>query len=162
MKLFIFIVLKKWMMIKKLILTISIIIPTFLFGQHLFEEKFNGCITNQFALESDSVDAKMAPVDFINTIINGVDEKVLSKIEGVLKLQIIVDTDGRSCLLSVGNETNVTTSKLKLKKNIDSLLIWGAPSQKVSPIVFLKFKDGKVTYKRMGVNGNTGWHELVE
>ncbi len=147
---------------KKSLLVLLSLAPFFLFGQHLFKEKFQDYITDQFALESDSADAKMNALDFINTIIIGIGEKTLAKVEGIIKLQVLVDMDGRSCLLSIENETNVSSAKLNLKKNIDEKLIWGKPTKKVSPLIFLRFKDGKVGYKRMGLNGNTGLHEIVE
>lgn len=145
---------------RKIVLIILCLMPSLIFGQHLFPEKFKGCITDQFALESDTAKAKILSTDFIHAVTGDFDEKTMSKIEGLLTMQILVDLDGNSCLLSVENKTNFTAAKLKLKENIDKKLVWGKPSEKVSAIIVLEFHQGTVTYKRLGLNGNTGWHTI--
>ncbi len=129
-------------------------------AQNLFPEKFAGCNTDHFALESKVEDAKILPSVLMMIVTQKFGDENLKKISGILKLQIIVDTDGKSCLLSVENGTNVETSQMNLKETIDQNLIWQKPSQKVAALVFLKFEGGKMYMKRMGLDGNLGWHEL--
>jgi len=130
-------------------------------AQHLFPEKFKGCNTDMFSMESDTTNAKISGKNFIDIIVSGFDEETKSKIEGVLTMQIIVDLEGKSCLLSLENGTTIRTKKLNLKKTIDGLLLWSKPTVKVSPIVQLSFSDHKVGFTRLGLNGKKGLHELT-
>jgi hypothetical protein len=96
------------------------------------------------------------------TILWSFDDKTKSKIKDVLSLQIVVDTDGRSCLLSLENKTNIKTAKLNLKKNIDENLIWNNSSNKVSALIILKFNSNSIQFKRIGINGKKGFHVIEE
>lgn len=130
-------------------------------AQHLFPEKFDGCVTDRFALEKDSTDAKIDDEVLVGTVMRAMDEKTRQKISGVLTLQIIVDTEGTSCLISARNDTNVRTRKMNLKEVIDRDLVWDNPKKKVAAIVVLRFSEEGVSFKRLGV-GNQGFHELVD
>lgn len=130
------------------------------FSQNLFPEKFDGCITDQFALESDTTIAKMNPLELSEIILKGVDDKVRKKILGTLSLQVIVDTTGNSCLISIENKTNVRSSKLKLKKTIDETLHWKNITKKVAALIVIRFSKNRIDVKRLGVNGEKGMHEL--
>lgn len=131
-------------------------------AQNVYPEKFTGCNTDQFALESDSITGKIDMKYFIKTILSGVDEHNREKLSGILSLQIIIDSDGRSCLMSIENKTNVSSEELNLKETIDNSLIWQKPRQKVSPMIMLKFNPTSVQYKRIGMNANKGMHLIEE
>ena len=81
---------------------------------------------------------------------------------GTVKVQIIVDLNGNSCLLSLENITNISSKKLNLKSWIDDNIIWEIPSNKVAAIIILDFTDQGIGYKRMGFDGKKGWHYLNE
>lgn len=131
-------------------------------AQNIYPEKFAGCNTDRFALEKDSIRTKIDMKYFINTLLSGIDAKNREKLSGALSLQIIVDTDGHSCLISIENETNISTDKLNLKATIDNSLIWQKPKQKVSPMLMLKFNPVSVQYKRIGMNGKAGLYLIEE
>ena len=148
---------------------ITYIIVFFLLGivnhlkaQHLFSTTFQDCVTDEFALESDTVNARLSSVDFVESIMEQLNPEVKKKIKGELVFQILVDKEGNSCLLSFENKTNIRTKKLKFKKWIDHTIKWQAPTEKVSAIISLKFKGNHVDYSRMGNNGDKGWHVLIE
>ncbi|MGK4566975.1 hypothetical protein [Flavobacterium sp. 3HN19-14] len=86
---------------------------------------------------------------------------MVEKIRGVLRLQVIVDIDGSSCLISVENKTNIKTSKLDLKTNVDKNLIWGKQAEKISPLIVLNFTGDNVVVTRFGL-GKQGIHELKQ
>jgi hypothetical protein len=129
-------------------------------SQYLFPVKFDGCVTEMFALESDSLNAKIDNDEMISVLREGMDKKIAQKLKGILTLQIIVDTMGNSCLISLKNETNINVKKLNLKETIDRNLFWALPSKKVAAIIMLGFKDGEVKIKRLGINAKKGVHEL--
>lgn len=143
-------------------LAIVLILSLRCYSQNLFPEKFKGCNTDQFALESDSASARISHSELISIIASGFDEGVRNKLEGSLTLQILVDLEGKSCLISVKNDTNTKTKKLKLKETIDNNLVWNKPSMKVAAVVVLKFDSNGIKMKRLGMNGKTGVHELKE
>ena len=74
-------------------------------------------------------------------------------------MQILVDLEGNSCLLSVQNETNKKTEQLNLKNIIDNNLKWEIPKEKKSAIIAIQFSE-IVEAKRVGLNSEKGFHEL--
>lgn len=148
---------------KKVVLfVVFLFITKFSYSQNIFPEKFSGCVTDHFALESDSLVAKTDVPVFIKTIISSLDAKSKSKIKGILSLQIIVDMDGNSCLISIKNDTNIKSSKFELKEIIDETIKWNNPSKKVSPLIQLKFNSNSVQYIRLGINAKKGNHIIEE
>jgi ligand-binding sensor domain-containing protein len=131
-------------------------------AQDIFPEKFEGCNTDQFAIESEVTTAKIDNQELIRVIQREFDSKTKRNIIGYLSLQVIVNLQGESCLLSIENKTNVKTSKLNLKSNIDNNLKWEKPEKKVSAIFAMKFSRNGIAVKRLGVNANVGWHEISD
>jgi len=130
------------------------------YAQNIFPEKFDGCITDSFALESDTITARIQDSHLIDVIVNSLDSKTREKIRGTLSLQIIVDLDGNSCLMSLKNDTNIKTKNLNLKQYIDKELKWENPYEKVAAIVVYRFEKKEVKFKRIGMNAKRGVHEL--
>lgn len=129
------------------------------YAQHIFPEKFGGCNTDRFALESDSIRAKIQDEKLLTVLFASFDNKTRTRIRGTLSLQIIVDTEGNSCLISLKNETNISTKKFNLKQNIDSDLKWNKLQERVAAVVVFRFDDKGVKFKRLG-NAKKGVHEL--
>ncbi len=132
-------------------------------AQNFYPEKFEGCDTQQFALESDSVYAKKDKEQLIQLLTGSMDEKALSKTFGVLRVQIIAYEDGSSCLISYENNTTLdeeTLNMAKIKETIDSELVWDEVLKACSPLMELKFRRKKISLKRIGFNGKKGMHEL--
>lgn len=130
------------------------------YSQNLFPEKFNGCNTDHFKLESDSITAKIDDEQLLSILKQSFDDKTIQKIRGTLSLQIIVNLDGNSCLISLKNETNIKSKKLNLKHNIDQDLKWNKPDEKVAAVVVFKFENNGIKFKRLGINTKKGVHEL--
>jgi hypothetical protein len=147
--------------VQLVVVFICLLLTNIIEAQNVFPDKFDGCITDRFGLEKDSIEARIDSKYLVNTVLSGVDEKYKSKLNGILKLQIIVNTDGKSCLISIENNTNIKTSKLNLKKTIDDNLIWNINQKnKVSPLIILKFNSNSVQLKRIGVSGDFGMKEI--
>ena len=130
------------------------------FSQNLFDEKFKGCNTDHFAMESDSAVLNTNKKDLISTILKSLKEKDQKKLSGKLTIQVIVDLNGNSCLISVENKTNINSKKLNLKSNIDALLKWAKPEEKSCAIVELTFYKDRIVINRFGINGKKGFHQL--
>ena len=123
------------------------------FGQHLYPEKYDGCKLSRFCLDCGEPKAEL-PNDAAESILKGLNQKSLKKINGLLRIQILVDTLGHSCLLSSENGTNVTSKKLDLQNAINSMSKW-TPSMKdnkaqsASVSLELVFQDGKFGIRRV-------------
>lgn len=130
-------------------------------AQNVFPEKFEGCDTKMFALESDTTEARICNRHFMDVFMESLSEEVKNSISGRLGLQIIVYKDGSSCLLSVDNGTNIPTNQLIFKESIDNELNWEAPSRIVSAIVVINFEQAATRIQRYGNNSKRGgWHVL--
>ncbi|HEX2617581.1 MAG TPA: hypothetical protein VHL57_08565 [Flavobacteriales bacterium] len=129
-------------------------------AQNVFPEVFKGCVTDHFALESDTATAKQDAIAFVALLKQELGDKTIAGLRGTLKFQIIVDLDGSSCLLSVENLTGRKTSKLKLKEFVDNKVKWDRPYQKVAALIVLEFTEQGIGYRRLGNNGKRGWHYL--
>ncbi len=131
--------------------------------QNIFPEAFLDCDTEQFALESDTTNARISGQVLIDVITKDFSRKTRNSISGRLALQIIVYMDGRSCLLSMENDTNISSDKLKIKPAIDNELKWEVPTKVVSAIVMLHFDKNDIRVQRFGMNTKRGgWHEIYD
>ena len=147
---------------KKIFIIIVFLISGISYCQNIFEEVFDNCDTSRFALESEEVSIRKEHSDIIDVVSSGLSEMVKNEIRGVVKLKVIVGLDGKSCLLSLENNSNIKLDLEKLKGTINENLIWEIPNERVSPIILINFKKRKIIIKRLGLNGNIGWHTLEE
>jgi len=130
------------------------------YSQNLFPNTFEDCNTERFALEMDTTTAKIADSKLISVITTGLDQQNLENVNGIMALQVIVELDGSSCLLSYDNRLNIEGFGSKLKTEIDKNLKWLEPSKKVAAIVSIRIQDGLIEFKRLGMGGDKGIHEL--
>ncbi|KXX66798.1 hypothetical protein [Flammeovirga sp. SJP92] len=128
-------------------------------AQNIFPEKFVGCNTDRFALESDTTTAKINSSEFIDAVKAHLGTSITKKLRGTLRLQVVVDLEGNSCLLSLENKTNIKTKKLRLKPWVDNDIKWNIPSKKVSAIIVLDFTDTGIGYRRLGMK-HMKWHYI--
>lgn len=144
-------------------ITIFLLLFSISFGVHaqnIFDEKFKGCITDRFSTEKDSIEVKETDKDLVYVLANNLEKENVKKIKGLLSCQIIVDLNGKSCLLSVDNDTNIPTEKLNLKEIIDKNLNWEKPTEKTSVIVAIMFYGKSVEKKRIGMSSEKGFHQI--
>lgn len=130
-------------------------------AQNIFDEKFEGCNTESFSTEKDSIEVKSTDKDLVFVLAKNLEQESIKKIKGLLSCQIIVDQNGKSCLLSVNNETNIPSKELNLKEIIDQNLNWEKPTEKTSVIVAIMFYGKSVEKKRIGISSAKGFH-LIE
>ena len=133
---------------------------SFSFSQNIFKTKFEDCNTDSFGIESDSFDTKTDIVEFIKLIKSCYKAENIKNLKGTISLQVLVDFDGKSCLISYEQGTNFKFSNHILKKKIDQNLIWEKPKKKVSPLYIFKFNKNSTQYIRLGLNADKGEHVL--
>jgi hypothetical protein len=129
-------------------------------AQHVLPEKFSNCNVTKFSLETDSIVAKVDNKQLVNLIFRSLDAQAWDSIEGYLLLQVVVGLDGRSCLLSLENKTNIPTNQTNLKSVIDSELVWQKPPRITSAMLLVVIGKNGVAVKRIGSNGKGGWKVL--
>lgn len=126
----------------------------FVKAQNLFPEKFDNCGVTEFCL--DCGDTKGAYTgDLNNFFAENFKEKNLKGIKGTVFVQVLIDTTGSQCVLSIGNKTNKNIANLQLPKTINGMNGWkpaitdGKP-ENVSITLRFEFEDGnfKVSYDR--------------
>lgn len=121
-------------------------------AQNLYQEKFDDCKLSTFCL--DCGDTKAEPQStIINEIVKKLNKSNFEKTKGIIEVQILVDENGKPCLLSVQNQTNISTKKLKLKQAINNLSYWNpaitkGKKQNSSVSLLLEFDNGKLSAKR--------------
>jgi ligand-binding sensor domain-containing protein len=121
-------------------------------SQNLYQEKFNDCKLSTFCL--DCGDTKAEPqLTIIDEIIKNLNQANFSKAKGMIEAQILIDENGKPCLLSVQNKTNIPTKKLNLKKAINNTSNWNpaitkGTKQNSSVSLILIFENGNLSVKR--------------
>lgn len=128
-------------------------------AQYVYPEKFDNCYLDEFKFEETSIIAEVDNELLKAAVTKGWDAKMLKGAEGNLGLQILVDRQGKSCLMSVRNDSNLKLKKLNLEENVNEHLKWKGQSEKISAIVVLQFEEGEITIKRLGT---TDMRTLVE
>lgn len=121
-------------------------------GQNLYQEKFDDCKLSTFCLDCGDIKAEPQS-NIIDEIIKNLNKSNFAKTKGIIEVQILVDENGKPCLLSVQNQTNISTTKLKLKKAINNTSYWNpavnkGKNQNTSVSLVLEFDNGKLSVKR--------------
>lgn len=138
---------------KKLLITLFLgIIANALYSQGIYPEKFTDCKLTSFCLDCGNPKAQ-PPKTVIQNLLTGIGEKNLGTIKGTLELQILIDQEGKPCLLSVDNKTNISSTELKLKASVNSTENWipaatGNKKENSSVSIILEFENGKYRAKR--------------
>jgi ligand-binding sensor domain-containing protein len=122
------------------------------FSQHLYSEKYEGCLFSSFCLDCGDTKAS-PPKTFVSEVVNKLDKATLSEIKGTIEVQILIDENGKPCLLSSTNQTNIPFEKIKLQNAINSTSYWQAAiseNKKTSSSVSIifEFDNGNVSAKR--------------
>lgn len=121
-------------------------------AQYVYPERFeDNCYLDEFDYESTEIIAKIDESVLIETITQGWSDKILKGAEGNLGMQILVDERGRSCLVSVRNDTNLKMKKLNLIENVGQLK-WNRLTKKISPVVVFVFGEEGIEVKRLGTS----------
>jgi hypothetical protein len=139
--------------VKKILIIIFLgIIANTLYSQSLYPEKFEDCKLSSFCLDCGDLKAQ-PPKTIIQKLLTGIGEKNLTILKGTIELQILIDQDGKPCLLSADNKTNISSSDLKLKASVNGTENWspavtGAKKENSSVSIILQFENGKYGAKR--------------
>ena len=142
----------------------------------MFEEKIGPCKTDTFVLESDSIFTKYPIQKLLKDLCVNVDSVTFKNLRGEIFIQVIVDTIGKPCVLSIRNKLNVKTQETNFVRTINEKTFWGIPSYlsprtnnfehkgqrgKVAAIIFLFFTKETTVIDRLGYSfEKRDWNEL--
>lgn len=156
-------------MIKTIILSTTLLL-VFMPGraQNLFPEKFSGCAISTFCLDCGEIKGAYNG-DLTAFFAEKLQADQLKNIEGIVLVQVLIDTAGRQCVLSIGNKASGKVSKLNLQNTINSMTGWQPAFShgKASDVsITLKFTftngDCKVTYDRFDRSRITNMRSVGE
>lgn len=147
------------------LLLVFISISYFSQSQYIYPINYSGCNTAEFFLEGKEINTKYEEQKLLQDLLQTIDTKTLSKIMGAIYFQVVVDTVGGHCCVSIRNELNSKGRKIDFKSIMDSQTNWSVPIRKgkkatVSAMIKIEFEKDSIVLKRMGFNGKTGWIEL--
>lgn len=138
---------------KKILFAIAISITAIsLRAQSLYPEKFEDCKLSSFCVDCGESKAQ-PPKTIIQNLLTGIGQKNLGILKGTIELQILINQDGKPCLLSVDNKTNISSTDLKLKASINGSENWtpavtGGKNENSSVSIILQFENGKYAATR--------------
>jgi hypothetical protein len=126
-------------------------LTNFAFEQPIFDEKQYDCNYEGMSLENSEVVVDYQSKEMLySDLIKNVDLKTLSKLQGEIMIQLLVDKEGKPCCISISNNTNVSRNKLRLVKNVNSMTGWqktDAVNKKVCAIINLNFMADRIFLK---------------
>nr|WP_181716104.1 hypothetical protein [Flavobacterium sp.]QJS06628.1 two-component system sensor histidine kinase/response regulator [Flavobacterium sp.] len=137
---------------KIILLLLTLFNLTLSYSQNLYPEKYKDCSLTNFCLDCGDTKAE-PPNSLMNELLDKFDKKSLSKIKGNIEVQILIDENGRACLLSSANQTNISSNKLGLQKAINSTSNWESAisenKKTNSSVSFVfEFENGNFSAKR--------------
>lgn len=130
-------------------------------AQNLLSEKFNDCRLSQFCL--DCGDIKGAYDGDLNEFFAEIfQSKNLKNIEGTVFVQLLIDSTGKQCVISIGNNAKGKVSRLDIRNIINSMTGWKpaiskGKAENVSIILKFDFADERVnvSYNRFNPDAVT-------
>jgi Leucine-rich repeat (LRR) protein len=130
---------------------------------------YDDCKLEEFKSKADKVPEFMGGTEELGKYFtaNCNNKSLLSKLEGKLFIQILIDSTGKPCCKQIANKTGSDISELNLQNVINEMPVWQAAvdnDKKVNFSVFLilNFSDGncKVTYNKPVKNKKEKEHNI--
>ncbi|KAF2517374.1 ligand-binding sensor domain-containing protein [Flavobacterium foetidum] len=137
---------------KILLIALVIFFGDSLYSQNLYPEKYEGCHLSNFCLDCGDTKAN-PPKSILDELKENFDKKIISELKGTIEVQILIDENGKPCLLSSINKTNIPSKKLNLPKVFNNVSAWKPAISKNKPqnssvsFVF-EFNDGDFSMRR--------------
>lgn len=128
----------------------------------MFEEQFSNCPL-KFILEDEEVYINYEPDDSIMIVdfLSNLDEKYEKRLQGVVMMQVMVDTANQICCVSYTNKTTLSNKRLNIPKRLVNMPGWKRlpntqSGKNICALVSILFDKKEVTVMRTGYNRNKG------
>lgn len=133
-----------------------------LYSQKMFDEKLSGCAL-KFILEDTDMYINYEPDDSIMIVdfLSGLEEKYEKRLQGVVMMQVMVDTANQVCCVSYTNKTTLSNKRLKVPDRLMNMPGWKRQpnvlaEKNICALVSILFDKKEVTVIRTGYNRNKG------
>ena len=140
---------------KNLFLCFILTFSSVLNAQNVYKVKLEGCDTERFALESQRATTAVDDDILLEFVTKHLSPEDRAQLRGILKLQILVYTDGSSCFLSFENQTNSNLAIFNIpamKSAMDADLTWSPPEKNVAALIEIRFTKKKAIVERYGMH----------
>ncbi len=96
-------------------------------------------------------------VDFLN----GIEEKQIAKLKGVVMMQVMIDTANNACCVSYTNKTTISNKKLNIPNRLQNMPGWkrtyeGVENENICALINIVFNKYDYQVKHIGYNRNRG------
>ncbi len=132
------------------------------FGQKMYEEQSTICPL-KFILEDKELYIFYEPNDSILIIdfLEGLEEKQIAKLKGVVMMQVMVDTAGNICCVSYTNKTTISDKKLDIPNRLQNMSGWkrvmlDVENENICSLITIVFDKYDYQVKHTGYNRNRG------
>jgi len=147
----------------KLLFILSLLLVSFNgFSQKMFKEQFSNCPL-KFILEDTELYIEYQPDDsvMVHDFLEGFDEKQEKKLQGVLMMQIMIDTANNVCCVSYTNKTTLNNKRLNVLERLKNMKGWKRdldilPETNICALVSIIFNKKQIKVIRTGYNRNKG------
>ena len=119
-------------------------------AQNLFPVKLDNCNVKKFCLDCGDIKAGVDQSEFIKLLVKLNKELNLNGIRGSVKFQVLVDSEGRACVLSHTDQTNHPIT-LKIIEELNKFKKWtpaitsGKPEEKSSINLIFSIDNNKIS-----------------
>lgn len=142
-------------------------------GPYFFSEIFENCDTQMFGVEGE-MRARSDRFSVLKAVTDNIPQDTLKSLKGKIHLQILVDSTGNVCVLSLQNSTGVAHTALNLVETIQNKTKWNLlpdkesqlrnenPLLTVCAVLIFTFSDDQVLYQRLTSNLFEERHKELE
>lgn len=152
----------------KITITVMLFVVSYqLFSQKMFKNQETICPL-KFELEDEQMFISYEPNDsiLIYDFIEGLDDKKITKLKGVIMAQIMVDTAFRVCCVSYTNKSTLNNKKPDIPTRISNMKGWkrNVPehlaNKNICAIIAIYIDKYEYKIQHIGYNRNKGKHLL--
>jgi hypothetical protein len=142
-------------------------------GPQFFSEIFENCDTHTFQVEGE-IRARSDRFSVIQAVVGNIPRDTLKSLKGKIMVQILVDSLGNVCVLSLANSTGVPHQILNLVEALEKKTKWNLPPAKESEapardrnisscsVLVFTFSEKEVLYQRLSSNPFEERHKQLE
>ncbi len=152
-------------LIKSLFFLVLFFSVNSVFAQQMFKEKGNLCAL-KFDLEDDEMYINYEPNDSIMVydFLEGLDDKKMKKLKGVVMAQVMIDTADNVCCVSYTKKGNLPNKKPDVISRIEGMRGWkkNVPNsmidKNICALIIIYFDKYEYKIQHIGYNRNKGKH----
>lgn len=134
---------------KKIFIILVSSLSFYVNGQNLFPVKLENCLVSKFCLDCGDIKVSYNDKEFNKMLNNLNNELNVNGVNAIVKVQVLVDSKGKGCVLSHTDKSNNPISR-SIVEHVNKLKKWnpaiteGKKSEKTSVNLIFEIRDGKI------------------